>query len=109
MAKARKLHPTVTAPEAGDLQWKVHTPALLQEIVSHSGQTILEKPIQILGGLLHEVGERASQLNDPILNALMCRLTIYEIADPKSSSYDPEKAAEVYRLAREEKANGSTV
>jgi hypothetical protein len=41
-----------------------------------------------LADLLNRVGERASQLNDPKLNALMARLTIYEVADPKSPSFD---------------------
>jgi len=71
-------------------QWKVHTPNLLKEILQCSGQTILEKPIQLLGVLLAEVGERAAELNDPKLNALMCKLTIYEIADPENPNFDPK-------------------
>ena len=41
--------------------------------------------------LLAEVGEEASRINDPRLNALMCRLTIYAIADPSSPEYDGER------------------
>ena len=69
-------------------EWKVHTSNLLSEIVKHSGQDIYRIPLAILGQLLAEVGERASELNDPSLNALMCRLTIYTIADPTSPDYD---------------------
>lgn len=85
--------PTPPASSAGSglpLEWRVHTPRLLEEIAKHSGQAVLLQPIRILGRLLAEVGERAAQLNDPALNALMCRLTIYTVADPDSQDYDPE-------------------
>jgi hypothetical protein len=43
------------------------------------------------------VGERASELNDPQLNALMCRLTIYEIADPESKNYKPRVVKKIMK------------
>ena len=70
--------------------WRVHTPNLLKEIANNSGNAILARPLQIFGEILYQVGERASQLNDPALNALMLRLTIYEEADPESRNYKPE-------------------
>ena len=70
------------------MQWRVNTPALLQEILTNPGTGILTKPIQIFARLLSEVGDRASELNDPKLNALMARLALYEQADPYSESYD---------------------
>lgn len=73
------------------LKWRVHTPRLLQEVASHSAQPVLVQPLRIFGRLLAEVGERAAQLNDPKLNALMCRLTIYTVADPASPDYDPAR------------------
>ncbi len=87
-----------------DVQWKVHTAKLLQEIATNSGQPILVKPLQIFGDILHAVGERAAQLNDPVLNALMCRLAIYEIGDPASPKFDPVKLTEIYQLAEDQKA-----
>lgn len=83
-----------------ELQWKVHTANLLQEILSNAGTSILAQPLKILGRLLAEVGERASQLNDPELNHLMCRLTIYSVADPKSPDYDPLRLKEIEQLAK---------
>ena len=77
------------------MQWKVHTSALLSEIVQCSGNEIYKIPLNIFGKLLAAVGERASELNDPELNALMCRLTIYTAADPQSLDYDPEKVRKV--------------
>lgn len=76
--------------EKRGLRWRIHTANLLSEIVNCSGESILLQPLRILGETLAEVGERAIELNDPKLNALMCRLTIYTCADPKSQDYDPE-------------------
>lgn len=70
------------------LRFNVHTPNLLNEISQHSKQPILMTPLRIFGKLLFEVGERAAQLNDPRLNELMARLTIYACADPESKHYD---------------------
>lgn len=81
------------------LHWKVHTYQLLSEIVQCSGQAILEKPLNIFGKLLHAVGKRAAELNDPKLNALMCRLTIYTVADPDSPDYDPAIVRDVIEAA----------
>lgn len=69
-------------------QWRIHTPALLKEIGQNPSMGILGKPLTILGNILHEVGEAAARINDPELNALMMRLTIYEQADPYMPGYD---------------------
>lgn len=76
---------------AKELCWKVHTPNLFKEIVDHAlprKMGVMLTPINQFRLLLSEVAERASELNDPKLNALMCRMTLYEIADPESSEYD---------------------
>jgi len=89
-----------------DKSWKVHTSNLLEEILTNKSATILHKPLAIFGRVLAEVGERAAELNDPILNELMCRLTIYEIADQTKSTYDKAAVAEVAKRADEyRKAN----
>ena len=63
--------------------WRCHTPNLLKEIAQNSGQPILSMPMTIFGHLLHAVAERAVELNDPQLNLLMMRMTLYENADPE--------------------------
>lgn len=85
------------------LQWRVNTPALLQEIgiISVKGAGIMKIPLQIFGHVLSEVGERAAQINDPQLNALMCRLAIYEISDPYDPNYDKKKVDEILSKAEE--------
>ena len=82
-------------------EWRVHTYHLLKEIADNSGQPILQKPMAIFGKLLAQVGERAAELNDPRLNALMLRLTIYAAADPESPDYDPDLCAQVMREAND--------
>lgn len=84
---------------------KVHTPNLLLEILNNSGTSILTQPLRILAAILAEVGERAAKLNDPQLNALMCRLTIYSIADPTSPDYDLDTVRKIIATAREELQN----
>jgi hypothetical protein len=84
-----------TTEKTKNLKWKVHTPSLLQEIMNNNETAILNRPLQIFGFLLHDVAERASQLNDERLNELMVRLTLYEAADPNSKGYD-RKLVEKY-------------
>lgn len=84
------------------LEWKVHTPALLSEILCNSGAQALEMPLKIFGTLLWDVAARASQIDDPELNLLMLRLTMYEAGDP-----DKHSAAEIeatMKAQRERKA-----
>lgn len=82
------------------LDWKVHTPNLLQEVLSNNTTAILKKPLQILGHLLADVAARAIELDDPKLNHLMCRLALYSVADPSSKDYSPRKLKIVERRAR---------
>lgn len=74
-------------------EWRVHTPNLLKEVLSNPGTGMLIIPLKILGKLLTAVGDRASELNDPELNKLMLRLTIYSAADPESPDFDPQLVA----------------
>jgi hypothetical protein len=76
-------------------EWKVHTPNLLVEILNNQGSSILERPLQIFANILYKVSERASEINDPELNQLMARLTMYEMADPELKGHDPEALAYV--------------
>jgi hypothetical protein len=73
-----------------NLEWRVHTANLLNEILVNDGMAILEKPINIFGKLLAAVGDRATEIDDPKLNKLMIQLTIYSMADPSSPDYNQE-------------------
>jgi hypothetical protein len=75
-----------------ELSWKVHIPSLFNEIVENGGlgTSIFRVPLSITSRILGEVAQRALELNDPKLNALMCRLTLYEQSDPYSKEYNPK-------------------
>jgi hypothetical protein len=84
------------AKKKEQLEWKVNTPSLLQEILNNKGASILHRPLQIFGALLEGVAHRASELNDPELNHLMCRLALYEICDPFSKKYDAKVVRDLH-------------
>jgi hypothetical protein len=72
------------------LTFTVHTVHLLDEVLNNPGTHMLRMPLIIFRGILADVAQRAIELNDPKLNQLMCRLTLYEQADPESPLYRPE-------------------
>ena len=80
-----------------EMVWRVNTPALFNEILSNPGTSILSVPFKILAQILGQVGERCAELNDPVLNSLMCRLAVYEISDPYNENYDKELTAETIK------------
>lgn len=87
-----------------NLEWSVDTVALLTEMVesSHS-MGIFKIPINLFKNLLGEVAIRSSQLNDPIMNGLMCRLGLYEIANHKKENEDAiRKVMAKYENAKKE-------
>lgn len=85
--------------EKSNLQWRVHTANLLKEILNNPGTGILSKPLNIFGRLLAEVGEEAARINDPKLNALMLRLSIYSMSCPESPDYDPKETDRIIKEA----------
>ena len=85
MAKDKKI-----VDKDKKFRWKVNTPQLLREIMGNPGMGILHVPLNIYQSLLFELAERSSELNDPKLNAIMCRMALYEVSDPYSKEYDAE-------------------
>ncbi len=83
------------------LEWKVNSGQLLKEILNNPNTAILTSPLKIFSGILAEVGQRASELNDPKLNALMCRLAIYSISDPFSGEYDSKLTNEIIEKGKD--------
>lgn len=77
-----------------DLPWRVHTPNLTEEVLRNPTASILMQPMNIFRRILCEVAERASELNDDKMNALMMRLTLYEVSDPSSPQYDRQLVEE---------------
>lgn len=78
-----------------NFQWRINLPGLLKEIIeSNNGMGIFEKPINIFVFILKEVADRASVINDIELNKLMLRLSLYDISNPESETYDPKFVTE---------------
>lgn len=69
------------------MKWRSHLPNLLIEIVdSNPTAWALRMPIILTRSILTEVAERAIELDDPALNILMLRLSMYAV--------EPEKITE---------------
>lgn len=84
--------------------FKIHAPNLLKEVTNHGLQDnsgVLFIPMNILRKYLVSIGERCSQINDPILNKLMVEMAIYEVGDPESEIYDPKIIEQVFKTAEE--------
>lgn len=89
-----------TQSQSISVEWKVHTASLLREILKNPGCSVLAIPLSILGRMLAEVAERAAELNDPQLNILMLRLTLYEQGDPEKFSHEQIEAEYVEQRLR---------
>lgn len=73
------------------LEWKVCTSEVLRMAVEETGSGWgLKFPIQIMMKLLAQVARRAIELDDEELNKLMLRLSLYEVANPKSPKFDAD-------------------
>jgi hypothetical protein len=78
------------------LKWKVHVNDLFVEIAEHTqGGTCVAVSLHILQELLIEVAERAIKLNDPELNKLMIRMSLYSISNPHDKEYNPKLVSEI--------------
>lgn len=67
------------------LSFDVDTPRFIEEVAENSGSTMYAACWNIFKELLAQVAERATELNDPVLNTLMIRLNLYEI--PNNERY----------------------
>lgn len=65
------------------LQFNVCTPRFLKEAAENCVGGIYAVCWNIFRDLLAQVAERASELNDPIMNVLMLRLGLYDVHPSK--------------------------
>ena len=63
------------------LSFDVDTPRFLKEACGNSRGGMYGVCWDIFRSLLTQVAMRATELNDPVLNALMIRLNLYEISN----------------------------
>ena len=70
---------------------------LCDNTLMHGNNGVLKVPLITMQQNLIKIAERASQLNDPVLNKIMADMTMYEIVDPSSDIYDPEAIKKIYQ------------
>lgn len=75
------------------MYWKCHTPNLINDIITHMnpvGVGVVRAPLQIFKQILSELTELSIEIDDPRLHLIMCKLTLYESADPESKEFDKD-------------------
>lgn len=85
-----------------ELEWKVHLPNLLREVLENPTCAILAMPLSITGHLLHELADVAREIDDPRLHRMMLRLTLYEQADPASPHFNADAIPMMDQLIAEQ-------
>jgi len=63
------------------LSFDVNTPQFLKEACENSNGGMYAVCWNVFRNLLAQVAERATELNDPVLNTLMIRLNLYEVSN----------------------------
>lgn len=82
-------------------QFDCDTPKLLKEIADFSGARIYRPVWHIFQNLLAQVAVRATELHDPVLNALMLRMGMYDVKANERREL-VKKCEEVYKEGGEE-------
>lgn len=74
------------------LEFSIHLPNIITEMIQNGRANkdfaALLIPLTTMYDLLRRVAQRAIELDDPELNKLMCKLTLYSCCDPQSEDYD---------------------
>lgn len=84
------------------MTFRAHTPNLFKELWECSGMRIYGKVIRIFLALLNDVAERATEINDPVLNALMLKLRLYEVEKESDIPKLIKKLKEEYEQLKNE-------
>lgn len=91
--------------DAFGMTFRVHTPNLFKELWDCSGMRIYGRVIKIYLALLNEVAQRATEINDPVLNALMLKLRLYEVEKESDIPKLIDKLKEEYEQSKQIKQN----
>ncbi len=78
--------------------FKIETLSLLNEVVDCAmpkTMGVLKVPLNIFKNYLAYIAQRCSEINDPVLNKIMCDMALYEQASRYSKSYNPEMLEQV--------------
>ena len=80
-----------------DKNWKCDLPALLNEIQTGSNGGVYDVCFNILRNLLSILSERAIEINDPVLNIIMLKLSLYEGSHGKECVETIEKLRQIIK------------
>lgn len=87
------------------MTFRVHTPNLFKELCECSGMRIYGKVMRIFLALLNDVAQRATEINDPVLNALMLKLRLYDVEKESDIPKLIDKMKEEYEQSKPIKQN----
>ena len=87
------------------MTFRVHTPNLFKEMWECSGMRIYAKVIRIYLALVNDVAQRATEINDPVLNALMLKLRLYDVEKESDIPKLIDKMKEEYEQSKPIKQN----
>lgn len=78
-----------------NLNWKVSTKNLLEELQGNKQVQVAAKPLKILYDILRVAAKKAIETGDAEMVSIMWMLTMYEQADMESSDFDEAKDNEM--------------
>ena len=79
-----------------ELEWRIHTPNLLKEIVDYAlprNSGMLKFPLNQFRRRLLQLAELAREIDDPRLHLWCYQMALYEEGDPGSKDYNPDAPA----------------
>ena len=80
MPGKKKKSPSHSSSSAINLDWKCNTPGLIEEVANCcTDATALITPLRILQRMLQELAAIAIRIDDPELNVMMLRLSLYDV------------------------------
>lgn len=79
----------------------VNTPELIAQVFDNPGTAIMKIPFRTLLIILGQVAQRAIELDDPELNALMIKLNLYEIPPEERSKHIDAQYARIKEKIKE--------
>lgn len=72
------MNETIIKNAFDDMNFDIDVPSFFKEVIECSGQRMYAKTWGILLSYIIKVATRASEINDPVLDALMLRMNLYE-------------------------------
>jgi len=80
------------------LGWRCHTPNLIHEIGDCNELGPVVPALRIFQTLLVQLSEVAIEIDNPKLNSMMVRLTLYSAGEPSNPDYNAKQIYEILEL-----------